>query len=89
MPLAAWLCLRNACFCEAQVSFEAQMSEETQRLMHKTIKKVTLDNEVMSFNTAIAQLMIFSSHLAGERRALDCHVDLGAICDKDELMWHS
>eukprot|EP00638_Chattonella_subsalsa_P002993 CAMPEP_0117760162 /NCGR_PEP_ID=MMETSP0947-20121206/16439_1 /TAXON_ID=44440 /ORGANISM="Chattonella subsalsa, Strain CCMP2191" /LENGTH=862 /DNA_ID=CAMNT_0005580747 /DNA_START=163 /DNA_END=2751 /DNA_ORIENTATION=+ len=40
------------------------MDDETCTLMHKTIKKVTEDIEVLSFNTAIAQMMVFSNHLA-------------------------
>lgn len=40
-----------------------EMDEETLRLMHKTMKKVTEDIESMSFNTAISALMVFSNHL--------------------------
>jgi len=39
-------------------------SEETTRLLHQTIKKVTGDIESYSFNTAISQMMIFINHLA-------------------------
>jgi leucyl-tRNA synthetase len=39
------------------------MDEETTRMMHKTMKKVTEDVDNMSFNTAISALMIFSNHL--------------------------
>jgi leucyl-tRNA synthetase len=35
---------------------------ETEKLLHKTIKKVTLDIEGMHFNTAISQMMIFNNH---------------------------
>ena len=38
-------------------------NEETVRLMHQTIEKVTDDLENMHFNTAISQMMIFSNHL--------------------------
>ena len=37
--------------------------EETQRLLHQTIKKVTGDIENFRFNTAISQMMIFVNHL--------------------------
>jgi len=47
-----------------KVSAGAAMDEATERIMHQTIKKVTLDTDAMSFNTAISQLMIFSNHLA-------------------------
>ncbi len=40
-------------------------SEETQRLVHKTIKKVTEDIEGMRFHTAIAAMMILVKHLGG------------------------
>mmetsp|Transcript_17554 Transcript_17554/g.33290 ORF Transcript_17554/g.33290 Transcript_17554/m.33290 type:complete len:922 (-) Transcript_17554:52-2817(-) len=39
------------------------MSEETTRLLHKTIKKVTEDMEAMSFNTAISSMMVLTNHL--------------------------
>jgi leucyl-tRNA synthetase len=38
--------------------------EETQRILHQTIKKVTLDIENFRFNTAISQMMIFVNHLS-------------------------
>ena len=38
--------------------------EETTKLLHKTIKKVTSDIEEMKFNTAISQMMIFTNHCA-------------------------
>jgi leucyl-tRNA synthetase len=37
---------------------------DTQRLVHKTIKKVTEDIEAMRFNTAISAMMILVNHLA-------------------------
>jgi leucyl-tRNA synthetase len=39
------------------------MSEETTRLLHKTMKKVTEDMDAMSFNTAISAMMVFTNHL--------------------------
>jgi leucyl-tRNA synthetase len=38
-------------------------AEETQRLVHKTIKKVTEDIEGLRFHTAIAAMMILVKHL--------------------------
>ena len=37
-------------------------SEETTKLLHKTIKKVTEDIENLRFNTGISQMMIFTNH---------------------------
>ena len=37
-------------------------SEETTKILHKTIKKVTGDYDNLRFNTAISQLMIFTNH---------------------------
>ncbi|MBX9703744.1 MAG: class I tRNA ligase family protein, partial [Silvanigrellaceae bacterium] len=37
---------------------------EDLKIVHKTIKKVTEDIESLSFNTAIAQMMIFLNHVA-------------------------
>jgi leucyl-tRNA synthetase len=42
---------------------ESEMDEETTRLLHKTMKKVTEDVESMSFNTAISALMVLTNHL--------------------------
>ena len=38
--------------------------EETIRLFHQTIKKVTEDLDGLRFNTAVSQLMIFTNHLS-------------------------
>jgi leucyl-tRNA synthetase len=40
-----------------------EMDNETARLLHKTMKKVTEDIESMAFNTAISALMVFTNHL--------------------------
>lgn len=42
---------------------EGEMDEETTRLLHKTMKKVTEDIESMSFNTAISAMMVLANHL--------------------------
>ena len=42
---------------------DVEMSQETSRLMHQTVKKVTADVDAMAFNTAISQMMVFSNHL--------------------------
>jgi leucyl-tRNA synthetase len=39
------------------------MDEETTRILHKTMKKVSEDIESMSFNTAISALMVLTNHL--------------------------
>eukprot|EP00563_Minutocellus_polymorphus_P005415 CAMPEP_0181038010 /NCGR_PEP_ID=MMETSP1070-20121207/9709_1 /TAXON_ID=265543 /ORGANISM="Minutocellus polymorphus, Strain NH13" /LENGTH=917 /DNA_ID=CAMNT_0023115769 /DNA_START=192 /DNA_END=2945 /DNA_ORIENTATION=- len=39
------------------------MDEETTKIMHKTMKKVTEDIDSMSFNTAISALMVYVNHL--------------------------
>ena len=44
-------------------------SEDTLRLLHKTIRKVTEDLDALAFNTAIAQLMVFTNEMTKlERR---------------------
>jgi leucyl-tRNA synthetase len=42
---------------------EVEPDRDTLRKLHQTIKKVTLDLDSMSFNTAIAAMMEFSNHL--------------------------
>lgn len=41
----------------------AEMDEETTKILHKTMKKVTEDIESMSFNTAISAMMVLTNHL--------------------------
>jgi len=43
---------------------DALMSPELEKLLHKTIKKVTNDTATLNFNTAISQMMIYSNELA-------------------------
>ena len=43
---------------------DVDADEETQKILHQTIKKVTLDIENFRFNTAISQMMIFVNHLS-------------------------
>jgi len=43
---------------------EAPLSPELEKLLHKTIKKVTNDTATLNFNTAISQMMIYSNELA-------------------------
>lgn len=40
-----------------------EMDDETTRLLHKTMKKVTEDIDAMAFNTAISALMVLTNHL--------------------------
>ncbi len=42
---------------------EADSDENTTRILHQTIKKVTEDIDGFAFNTAISQMMIFVNHL--------------------------
>jgi leucyl-tRNA synthetase len=50
--------------CTANVSGDAAAyDQETRRLVHKSIKKVTEDIEALRFNTAISQMMILVKHL--------------------------
>jgi leucyl-tRNA synthetase len=44
-------------------SIGESIEPETKKLLHKTIKKVTLDIESMAFNTAISAMMVFVNHL--------------------------
>jgi leucyl-tRNA synthetase len=48
---------------EPQEIVNKEPDEETNILLHKTIKKVTEDIENFSFNTAISAMMIFVNHL--------------------------
>ena len=43
---------------------DSDADEETQRILHQTIRKVTQDIENFRFNTAISQMMIFVNHIS-------------------------
>jgi leucyl-tRNA synthetase len=45
---------------------EIEPEAETNRLLHKMIRKVTDDTNGLRFNTAIAAMMEFSNHLTGK-----------------------
>ena len=59
----------NACTGPIVDDSPATYDEATQRLVHKTLKKVGEDIEGLRFNTAISQFMIFVNHFtkAGRR----------------------
>jgi leucyl-tRNA synthetase len=46
-----------------KINNENKSSDETIRILHQTIKKVTKDLENLSFNTAVSQMMIFINHI--------------------------
>ncbi|MDO8509734.1 MAG: class I tRNA ligase family protein, partial [bacterium] len=47
---------------------DEKASDKSQNLLHKTIKKISSDIELMHYNTSIAQLMIFTNELAKEEK---------------------
>jgi len=51
---------------EVVITQNQELSESSNKLLHKTIKKVTHDIESLSFNTAISQMMIFVNELYRE-----------------------
>lgn len=55
------------------------INKETERLLHKTIKKVTEDIENFRYNTAIAQMMIFVNQAAKEKEISIIHYSLFLI----------
>lgn len=52
----------------ADSSLYSTDDEETQKLLHKTIKKVTTDIEEMKFNTAVSAMMIFTNHCSKTKK---------------------
>jgi len=64
----------------AKISPDAKLDEETEKLLHRTIKKVSSDIEAMRFNTAVSTMMIYVNHLTGQKSvAKEAFVDLLAI----------
>src|SRR6185295_15879613 len=56
------------------------IDSETERLMHKTIKKVSEDTEALRYNTAISSMMIFVNHLLGLESPPAAAVDALTLC---------
>ena len=52
-------CIEN----KEKISNRNESSDQTIRILHQTIKKVTEDLEKLSFNTAVSQMMIFINHI--------------------------
>eukprot|EP00581_Thalassiosira_minuscula_P003061 CAMPEP_0183744596 /NCGR_PEP_ID=MMETSP0737-20130205/65809_1 /TAXON_ID=385413 /ORGANISM="Thalassiosira miniscula, Strain CCMP1093" /LENGTH=898 /DNA_ID=CAMNT_0025980241 /DNA_START=624 /DNA_END=3317 /DNA_ORIENTATION=+ len=55
--------LYNVVQAAVQNDDSVEMDEETTKILHKTMKKVTEDIENMSFNTAISAMMVLTNHL--------------------------
>jgi leucyl-tRNA synthetase len=55
--------LYNIVQSAVQTGSDVAMDDETTKILHKTMKKVTQDIENMSFNTAIAAMMVLTNHL--------------------------
>jgi leucyl-tRNA synthetase len=50
--------------CEAEAGSEKAGGTDLQKLLHRTIKKVTGDTANLTFNTAISAMMVYSNELA-------------------------
>ena len=53
---------------------------ETQKLMHRTLKKVGDDIDSLRLNTAVSQMMIFSNHLNGFEHPPRAAVEILVLC---------
>ncbi len=59
---------------------DAAMDEETAKLVHRTVKKVTEDIEALRMNTAISAMMILTNHLNGLEAAPKEAVEKLVLC---------
>jgi leucyl-tRNA synthetase len=50
--------------CDAVQGSDDAGGVEMQKLLHRTVKKITQDTESLNFNTAISQMMVYSGELA-------------------------
>jgi leucyl-tRNA synthetase len=64
--------LYNVVQSAVQNDDSAAMDEETTKILHKTMKKVTEDIESMSFNTAISAMMVLTNHLNTLKDKVPC-----------------
>ena len=55
--------LYNVVQTAVQSEYDGEMKDDTKKLLHQTMKKVTEDIESMSFNTAISAVMVLTNHL--------------------------
>ena len=53
-----------------QEESDVAMDEATLKILHKTMKKVTNDIEILSFNTAISALMVLTNHLQSSKNGI-------------------
>lgn len=53
-----------------QEESDVAMDEATIKILHKTMKKVTNDIEILSFNTAISALMVLTNHLLSSKNGI-------------------
>ena len=58
-----WRLIVNEAGGPSLAGIEAEPSLEQRRLLHQTVKKVTDDLEALRFNTAIAQMMVFTNEV--------------------------
>jgi leucyl-tRNA synthetase len=58
-----WRLIVNEAGGTSLAGIEAERPLEQRRLLHQTIKKVTDDLEALRFNTAIAQMMVFTNEV--------------------------
>ena len=63
-----------------QISDDAALDRDQERVLHETIKKVTHDTDTLDFNTAISQMMVFVNTFANleakNRGAMETFVKL-------------
>jgi leucyl-tRNA synthetase len=52
----------------SRVPSESPMDSETNKLVHRAVKKVGADIEALHFNTAVSTMMILSNHLQSQER---------------------
>lgn len=64
----------------ARRAADVAAADETERLVHRTVKKVTEDVEALRLNTAVSALMILVNHLAGLERVPRSAVERLVLC---------
>ena len=63
----------------SNLKFSDTTDPELEKLLHRTIKKVTADIEAMSLNTAVSQLMVLSREISRRTHTRDVLVDFAKL----------
>lgn len=63
-----WRLFENSKFKNQNAKLQSKIQNDAEKLLHKTIKKVTEDIEAFKFNTAISALMVLTNEMGSRKQ---------------------